>query len=679
MGLRLIIVATGDGPAEDVARTLRAEGYDPHWRRAATVAELTAALADGPADLVVVYDRPPGNPCDDAYNRPAAGDPSPGGFADEALRTVRGAAADLPCVVVSDPGAGGAGALLRAGADDHVPADQLYRLVPAVRRELRQARSRRERRSDQEALRRSQEDLRLLADHAQDVIFRCRVEPAFELTYLSPAVTRLTGRAPGELLGDPRRFLDHVAEASERAALERSWRTGQDTARTVGWRRDDGATVWLEQRAEATRTGERAVVVEGILRDVTDRVLAGRERARLRRQRAEAERLESLGRLAGGIAHDFTNALCVIGNSAAFLAEDLPADHPGRADVDRILDATRRSAALTNQLLVFARRAPERAEVVDVVALVVGLDDLIRRTVGEDVELAYEFGAASAPVTIDSGRFEQALVNLAANARAAMPVGGRLRVRTEVVGARVRIEVSDTGLGMTAEVAGQAFEPFFTTRPDAGTGLGLALVHGVVRGAGGEVELASEPGRGTRVTIHLPLAAGAAAAGPVRPPRARGEAVLVVEDDRAVREVVVRVLARDGYRVHAADSAAQALARCARADQPLDLILTDVVLPGPSGVDLAHRLRRLRPGLRVLYLTGYPPERLPAGGPGPAGLIRKPFTPDQLLRQVRTVLDQPAGGEPTGGPGGPVARAGRADRRRPAVPARRLRPAGTRR
>jgi PAS domain S-box-containing protein len=508
-GLRLIIVAADDGEAELIARTLQAEGYQLRWHRVDTVAGLDAAVRDGPVDLVIVHDRPEL-------------------AADAARRVVWGAGDEIPFIVISDIGADTA----PPHADEHVPADEPYRLVPVVRRELRQARSRRERRSTEEALRRHEADLRLLAEHTRDIIFRCRVHPAFEITYLSPAVTRVTGATAGELRGDPGRFLGHIPDPVERAALEASWRTGRGTDLVVGWRRADGSTVWLEQRAEASHTIGRLTMVEGILRDVTDRVRAEHEQERLLRQLQEAERLESLGRLAGGVAHEFTNALCVIGNSAAFLAEDLPADHTGRADIDRILDTTRRSAALTHQLLVFARRQPERAGVVEVDAVLAGIEDLIRRTVGATIELTCEFGATAALISVDRGRFEQALVNLVANARAAMPDGGRLRIRTDVVeftpvseharpGRHVRIRVDDSGEGMPADVAGRAFEPYFTTRPaGAGPGLGLAMVYGVVRAAGGHITLDSEPGRGTVVTIHLPLAQAPPARPVRRPPTA---------------------------------------------------------------------------------------------------------------------------------------------------------------
>jgi hypothetical protein len=513
-----------------------------------------------------------------------------------------------------------------------------------VERELREAADRRQRRAAQSALRLSEERFRLLAEHAQDIVFRFRPgrEPAVE--YVSPAVRTIVGYDPEELYADPGVLLSLV-EPDDRARFESAWRTAEPAALTVRWRRRDGELVHLEQRAAAVRAADGTVVaVEGILRDVTERVSAEQERQRLEHQLRQNERLESLGHLAGGVAHDFNNLLAVILGYCGMVAEALPGDDPAQADVDGIRKAAERGAALTRQLLIFSRLEPSRLETVDLNAVVGETHDLLKRTLGEDISVVTRLAADLHAVRADRSKMEQVLLNLVVNARAAMPGGGVLGIETRNDGDAVLLAVADDGHGMEPDVVRRAFEPFFTTRPKGqGTGLGLATAYGAVTDAGGSIDIESAPGAGTTVRIRLPAAAQAEPAPEAArdvPPVATGESVLLVEDEDAVRQVVLRQLDSSGYRVRAAASPHEALRLFTAAPESFDVLLTDVVMPGMSGTQLASRLQEARPGLPVLFMSGYTAGPAPGGHalPRDGSLLHKPFRRTELLTALRRVL-----------------------------------------
>ncbi len=415
------------------------------------------------------------------------------------------------------------------------------------------------------------------------------------------------------------------------------------------------------------------------IRDVSERVAASRdrerleaeaERGRLQNQLHQSQRLESLGQLAGGIAHDFNNLLAVIINYAAFVGEDLAAASASdgedrwrstREDVEQIRLAGERASHLTHQLLAFARREVVRPEIVDVNDVVGDIEQLLRRTLGEHVELHSSLAGELHPVLIDPGQLEQILVNLAVNARDAMPDGGTLRLDTANMqvdeeyaaarpelspGAYVRLRVSDTGVGMPAETVQRAFDPFFTTKPAGqGTGLGLATVYGIIQQAGGRAQIYSEPGVGTTITVLL--AASEEAAPPVEPPldpplRRGEEAILVVEDEPALREVTRRILIAAGYQVIVAENGPQALDLARAHAGRIDMLLSDVVMPQMAGPQLAERLRAERPSISVLLMSGFAQPILDSGGHLDLGvaLIEKPFSGPALLAKVAQSLEQ---------------------------------------
>ncbi len=523
-----------------------------------------------------------------------------------------------------------------------------------------------ERRQAEESLRRSEELLRQLAENVQEVFWI--TDPGKrQVLYVSPAYERIWGRSVASLLADPRSWLAAVhPEDRERvtAAMLRQAEGGYDEEYRIV--RPDGSFRVIHDRAFPVRSaGGGLARIVGIAEDVTEARDALQQRLALQEQLRHAQKMEAIGRLAGGVAHDFNNMLGVILGHAELAQKQVAADPGLRRHLEQIQAAAERSAALTRQLLAFSRKQTIAPRPIDLDAEVRRTATLLRRVIGEHVELELS-GAASPPwpVCADPSQIDQVLVNLAVNARDAMPEGGRLTVETANVslepaqvqqfteaaaGDYVRLAVSDTGHGMDPATLERAFEPFFTTKPEGrGTGLGLSTVYGIAQQNGGFVHLESAPGRGTTVAVYLPrLASGEAVDAPSVEPAAAskgGETILLVEDEAALRELGQELLEDLGYAVLAAASGPEALALAAGTGRPIDLLLTDVVMPGMNGHELAERLREARPGLPVLYASGYTADAIAQHGvlaPG-LDLIEKPFTAAALAARVRAALDRRA-------------------------------------
>jgi signal transduction histidine kinase/CheY-like chemotaxis protein len=429
-------------------------------------------------------------------------------------------------------------------------------------------------------------------------------------------------------------------DTEDRATLEASWHSHEPGTLIIHVRHQAGRATWVEQRAGSVcDEAGNVVAVEGILRDIT-------ERTRLEQQLRQAERLDSLGRLAGGIAHDFNNILAVISGYADILAEEL-ADHSCRADVQAIEQAAARGSGLTRQLLIFSRLEPSRPETLDLNTVAADMQRLLARTLGEDIELTTMLAPDLPPITMDRSKLEQVLMNAVMNSRAAMPSGGRLAIATGVEpdGEFVGLSITDTGVGMAPEVAARAFEPFFTTKGRGkGTGLGLATAYGVVADVGGTITLESQPGQGTTVRVRLPVSAEAptvpVAAGSRASSDGAGRRILVVEDEDGVRDIVCRILTKAGYEVHAAGDPQEALKLVLDGSFEVDALLSDVIMPGMSGTQLAVELRRGRPDLPVLFMSGYSNGLLGTTHILDQGIafIEKPFTAPHLLREVGDML-----------------------------------------
>jgi PAS domain S-box-containing protein len=500
------------------------------------------------------------------------------------------------------------------------------------------------------------------------------------IALLNAQAELLFGYDRDELVGEPMELL--VPERSR--TNHRGLRTGyfaDPKPRPIGMelsgRRKDGTEFPAEITLSPLETDE-GILVSATVRDVSERLEAQAERDRLKAQADrvglesqlhQSQRLESLGQLAGGVAHDFNNLLAVILNYSYFVAEEIAAaanesdgERWGTAsdDLEQIRRAAERATGLTRQLLAFGRREVVRPQVINVNSVVRDMEQLLRRTIGEEINLATTLDPDLWPVLADPGQMEQVLVNLAVNARDAMPTGGTVSIETKNVdiddtyaaqkpgltsGPHVRLRVTDTGTGMDADVLGRAFEPFYTTKPKGeGSGLGLPTVYGIVTQAGGHALIHSQPDVGTTFTALLPateeLASPDEEPAPTHRPRG-GETVLVVEDEDAMREVTRRILARNGYDVLTAAGGTEAIALANAREDDIDLLLTDVVMPNMLGKEVATRLVALRPALRVLYMSGYAQPVLASKGTLDEGvnLLEKPFFEPVLLARVREVLD----------------------------------------
>ncbi len=440
-------------------------------------------------------------------------------------------------------------------------------------------------------------------------------------------------------------------------------------ARTI----DSGEVVADEEMVFVRADGTRASVLvnSAPIRNPDGFIVAGvltfhdvTERTQLEHQLRQAQKMEAMGRLAGGVAHDFNNLLTVIGGYGQMVRDALEPKDPKQKDMDAILEASDRASALTRQLLTFSRRQMVEPRVLDLNRQVSRVSRMLSRVIGEDVELVTSLKADPARIKADPAQIEQVLMNVAVNARDAMPKGGKLTVETAAIdaateaqapgglkaGRYVALSMIDTGAGMDAETQSHLFEPFFTTKSRGkGTGLGLSTVYGIVKQSGGEIVIDSELGRGTAVRIYFPLAEERAKAegGHGRRPSTRPgtETVLVVEDDSEVRRLSVEMLTRQGYAVLAAASGAEAVRLWRRHAASIDLLLTDVVMPAMSGPELAAKLKAARPGLKVVYMSGYTDEILGQRGVSVSDgtFVHKPFTSDVLTRSVRSVLDGESG------------------------------------
>ncbi|HWN20364.1 MAG TPA: PAS domain S-box protein [Gaiellaceae bacterium] len=493
-----------------------------------------------------------------------------------------------------------------------------------------------ERRAAEEELRAREEHFRSLIENATDVI--CVLSLDGVSLYESPAVEGVLGWTPDELIGRRNFNLHHPDDANHVRVAFDAIHAGESVPpikcrlrhKDGGWR--DVETVGQLRE----RDGEQVMVLN--YRDVTDR----RE---LEERLLHAQKLEAVGRLAGGVAHDFNNLLTAIGGYAEFLVAGFDEDDPRREDALEIARASNRAAALTGQLLAFSRRQVLRPEVLDVGEVVGGLENLLSRLLGAHVELTTT-AEPGCLVEADRGQLEQVITNLAVNARDAMPSGGRLALEARAIerdGAYVELTVTDTGHGMDADTLEHVFEPFFTTKSkDEGTGLGLATVYGIVAQSGGDVLVSSAPGIGSTFRVLLPLSAGVVAA-PAEPAEALAasgaETILLVEDEEMIRRLVRDVLTRSGYTVYDAPAGAPALELLRSHDGEIDLLLTDVVMPGMSGPTLAKIATEERPSLRVLFTSGYTNEPEEIVDAPDSAFLAKPFSPHELVAKVREVLE----------------------------------------
>jgi two-component system cell cycle sensor histidine kinase/response regulator CckA len=494
-----------------------------------------------------------------------------------------------------------------------------------------------------EALRESEARHRDLFDNANDMMYTADLEMTF--TDVNNAFAEALGLSRADIVGRPVRELltpESFARVAD-ALAEKLSGAAERTQYEIDLIASDGRTIPADVSSRVIENDGRPVGVQGICRD-----LSGRRRSE--EQLREAQKMETVGRLAGGLAHDFNNLLTAIGGYGELMARRLDHDEPARRDLEEIQKAAARASALTSQLLAFSRKQILQPQTLSPNDVVRELETMLRRLLGEDAVLEARLAPEAGYVHVDRGQLEQVLVNLVVNARDAMPGGGTVTIETRAAEndagtSYVALSVADTGTGMDEATKARAFEPFFTTKPPgAGSGLGLSTVFGIVAQSGGQVDLQSAPGSGTRVTAWLPQSAPPKPVAAPRPgDRAAGSTILLLEDEEVVRQLVREILEHAGYDVVEARTPAEALDLGAAAAPRIDVLLTDVVMPGMSGPQVASALTRNNRELRVLYMSGYTDEAVVRHGAddGRTAFLQKPFTSAELTSKVQDVLDSP--------------------------------------
>jgi PAS domain S-box-containing protein len=497
---------------------------------------------------------------------------------------------------------------------------------------------------------------RTLVEQVAAISYIAELGFAGEWLYVSPQIEAITGYAPEEWLAESRNWTRHVPQEDHEVirAAEEACVRGEKFQADYRIVRKDGSIIWVSDTAVVVSGSDSHPVMEGIIVDITERKV-------LENQLQQSRRMEAVGRLAGGIAHDFNNLLTIIKGYAELALQRSAISPEIRADVLQVENAAERASALVRQLLAFSRKQVLQPKIIDLNSIVLGLEKLLGRLLGENIEMATRCAENTANVKADPAQVEQVLMNLVVNARDAMPKGGRLTVETANVnldstyardhvavkpGPYIMLAVSDTGIGMSPETVAHIFEPFYTTKESGqGTGLGLSTVYGIVKQSGGYIWVYSEPGKGSTFKVYLPRVEALADAKPevAKVPAARKgtETVLLVEDEEAVRELTSMILSANGYVVLPAQSALEAERFSASHTGEIHLLLTDIMIPGTSGRDLARRIIARRPRIRVLYMSGYTDNVLAQGGVLEEGVsfLQKPFAPAALAQKVRDVLD----------------------------------------
>jgi PAS domain S-box-containing protein len=527
--------------------------------------------------------------------------------------------------------------------------------VAELQREMR------ERRGVESALRDSQSKLNDILEHTTNLFYARGTDDV--LTFVSPQARGFLDCEPEELRRRWKELIvDSPVNVSAQETAQRALATGQrQPSYELELRTPKGRTVWAEVNEAPVVKDGRVVGLVGALTDITARKEAEGERASLEEQVRQSQKMEAVGRLAGGVAHDFNNLLNVILGYAELLRRSLPRGQREERRLDEIVKAADRAAGLTRQLLAFSRKQVLDARVLDLCAVVTDMEGMLSRLIREDVHLQVRCQPGLSPIKADRSQIEQVVMNLAVNARDAMPQGGALSIEVANVppsegaglaalgleaGLYVRLTVSDTGHGMDPGTLSHVFEPFFTTKPKGqGTGLGLATVYGVVKQSGGAVNVQSSPGQGSTFSVYLPAVepTGEPARLPAPAPAAGQGTLLLVEDEDALRQLTRELLEDHGFTVLDAANGQAALGLLAGHGGAVDLLLTDVIMPGMSGRELAQRVASQRPGTRVLYMSGYTADVIAPHGVLEDGvlLLHKPFSVEMLLRRVQEAMRAP--------------------------------------
>jgi PAS domain S-box-containing protein len=520
-----------------------------------------------------------------------------------------------------------------------------------------------ERKRAEDALKESEEKYRTILENIEDGYFE--VDIAGNFTFFNDSLCRMLGYSKDEMIGmNNRNYTDQENAKKLYQAFNKVYTTGEPI-NGFGWEvvAKDGTKLFGEVSVSLVKDSKgKPTGFRGIARDITERKRAEEEKAALQEELRQSQKMEAIGGLAGGIAHDFNNLLTVISGNCQLSLLELKEGDPVKGNIQEIKAAADRATSLTRQLLAFSRRQVLNMSVLDLNTIIRDLEKMLRRVIGEDVELVTSLANDLGTVKTDPGWIEQVIMNLAVNGRDAMPSGGKLIIETNNAeldepytrshvaikpGRYVKLCVSDTGVGMVPEVREHLFEPFFTTKKKGkGTGLGLSTVYGIVKQSEGNIWVCSEPGLGTTFNIYLPRVDESLVDTREKVTREEhpggGETILVVEDEEDVRGLTVRILERQGYRVLEASCGNDALLLSKERIEPIDMVLTDVVMPGMNGPQLADQLMHLHPKMQVLYMSGYTDNAVFHQGILGEGVnyIQKPFTIDGLMKKMREVLDK---------------------------------------
>ncbi|HKY21459.1 MAG TPA: response regulator [Vicinamibacterales bacterium] len=632
--LKVLVLEDQPFDAELIVHYLKQGGYDPAWHRVETEAEFLAAL-DPRLDVILAD-----------FNLPTFS-------VYRALELLKARNIRVPLIVVSGSiQEDTAIQVLHCGAADYLLKDRLARLGQAVQRVIDQRRLLDEKHTAEAALKESEERTRFALEAARVGVWEASLTT--DTTRWSATAEALHGLSPGSFGGTFAAFLDRIHPDDRERVRTEAQRHHPDWTILYRTNWPDGTLHWISETGrtffDESGTPIRAA---GISMDVT-------ERQHLEEENRQSQKVEAIGQLAGGIAHDFNNLLTAIQGYAELLCDDLGAESPHQRDLREIRMAADRAASLTRQLLAFSRRQILNPRLIDLRESLRGLESMLNRLIGEHITVTLRMADKLACVKADPGQIEQVILNLALNARDAMPDGGSLLLEVATVeldnaygrrhisvlpGHYVMLAVSDTGVGMDSATQRRIFEPFFTTKPEGrGTGLGLSTVYGIVKQSGGYIWVYSEPGKGTTFKVYLPSVdepADETSEAVVLDVLTGTETVLVVEDEPGVRELVRKVLERHGYVVLLAASPHEALETAQRHDGPIHLLATDVVMPEMSGQALARQVAGSRPQMRVLYMSGYTDNAIVHHGVlhPDTPFLQKPFTPQALARKVRMVLD----------------------------------------
>ncbi len=639
MKIRVLIIEDSEANATSVVRELEKVGYETFFERVETAESLRDSLSQQEWDIVI-----------SDYNMP--------GFSgSQALEILKATGKDVPFLFFSGSIAEDeALKILKAGASDIIMKGHTSRLVLTVVRELREVQERREKRRMEQALIESEEKYRELVDEVNDGFYISDSEGV--LLFANKALAKMLGyEHPEKLIG--KKFLEFITpetveEVDKRFGGLVKGETHYEisVSKIIG---ADGKERYLEVKPSLILKEDKVVGARGVIRDITERQL-------LEQQLRQSQKMEAVGRLAGGISHDFNNLLTVMIGYCQMVEKKIPEDNPLHKDVQEIKKSAIRAASLTKQLLAFSRKQILQPEKMNLNNIVAEMDVMLRRVIGEDIELLSVTCPELGLVMADPGQIEQVIMNLVVNARDAMPDGGKLTLETANVhlsenfvrlnpgakaGHYAMIAITDTGCGMDANTLSKLFEPFFTTKaPGKGTGLGLSTVYGIIKQSDGYISVYSEVGTGTTFKVYLPLVSGSVVdqktgSGTGKVPLYKPtETILLAEDEEAVRNLAQRILSEQGYKVLAASDALQALQILQEHKGKIDLLITDMIMPGMTGLGLVQRVQANYPQIKVMYISGYTDTAILHQGllePSTA-FLQKPFTPHTLLKKIREVL-----------------------------------------